>query len=282
MKLLNVGCGRRLHMDWVNLDVNPSSPEVHKYNVLEGIPFPGETFDVVYHSHVLEHVAKNKALTFMKECFRVLKPRGIIRVVVPDLEAITRLYLKALEKSLEADRQWQYNYEWLKLEMYDQTVRERSGGEMQTFLHQVFIPNKDFVLERIGVEGKLIIENHVTKSKSMNNKQQDKTLLKKLIYKLYRLVRYPVVRRASIIRTLFGKEYELLQLGRFRRSGEIHLWMYDRYSLAKILDESGFTNPIQMRASESQNPNWVSFNLDTEPDMTVYKPDSLYMEATKP
>ncbi len=268
-------------MDWVNLDVTPSSPEVNKYNVLEGIPFPGETFDVVYHSHVLEHFAKNKALTFMKDCFRVLKPGGIIRVVVPDLEAITRLYLKSLEKSLEGDQQWQYNYEWLKLEMYDQTVRERSGGEMQTFLHQVFIPNKDFVLERIGVEGRLIIESHVTKSKSMNNKSQDKALRKKLTYKLYRLIRYPT-KRESIIRTLFGKEYELLQLGRFRRSGEIHLWMYDRYSLAKILEESGFTNPIQMKASESQIHNWVSFNLDTEPDMTVYKPDSLYMEATKP
>lgn len=281
MKLLNIGCGARFHKGWVNIDVKPSSPEVQKCNVLERIPFSDKSFDVVYHSHVLEHIPENKALTFMKDCFRVLKHRGTIRVVVPDLEAITRLYLKALEKSSEGDQQWQYNYEWLKLEMYDQTVRKRSGGEMAAFLHQEFIPNKDFVLERIGIEGRRIIEAHVTKSKRINNKPQDKALLKKLIYRIYRLTRYPKIGREAIIRRLLGKEYRLLQLGRFRRSGEIHLCMYDRYSLVKILEEAGFTSPLQMKASESQIPNWTSFNLDTEPDGTIYKPDSLYMEAIK-
>jgi hypothetical protein len=35
-------------------------------------------------------------------------------------------------------------------------------------------------------------------------------------------------------------------------------------------------------ADESYITNWTSFNLDTEPDGSIYKPDSLYMEAVKP
>lgn len=281
MELLNIGCGTRFHKDWTNIDVKPSSPEVQKCNVLERIPFPGETFDVVYHSHVLEHIPKNKVLIFMKECFRVLKPKGIIRVVVPDLEAIACLYLKALKKSLEGDLQWQHNYEWLKLEMYDQIARERSGGRMAVFLKQQFIPNKDFVLRRIGIEGQQTMQTHIAKTKKLNSKIQDEILLKKLVHKIYRLIRYPKIGREAIIRRLLGEEYELLQLGRFRRSGENHFWMYDRYSLTKILEETGFVNPKQMEASGSQIPNWPSFNLDTAPDGTIYKSDSLYVEASK-
>jgi hypothetical protein len=70
--------------------------------------------------------------------------------------------------------------------------------------------------------------------------------------------------------------------GRFRRSGEIHKWMYDRYSLARLLESAGFTLPRNMGPAESKIGGWAAFNLDTEADGTVYKPDSLYMEATRP
>jgi hypothetical protein len=58
--------------------------------------------------------------------------------------------------------------------------------------------------------------------------------------------------------------------------------MYDRYSLKRLLEESGFVDIKQYAANESSIPYWTSFNLDTEPDGTVYKPDSFYMEAVKP
>ena len=58
--------------------------------------------------------------------------------------------------------------------------------------------------------------------------------------------------------------------------------MYDRYSLARLLRDSGFRDPVRREANESLIPGWTKFNLDTEPDGTVYKPDSMYMEAVKP
>lgn len=57
--------------------------------------------------------------------------------------------------------------------------------------------------------------------------------------------------------------------------------MYDRYSLLCLLKQCGFSNIIQRSAFDSDIQNWTSFNLDTEMDGTVYKPDSLYMEAIK-
>lgn len=70
-------------------------------------------------------------------------------------------------------------------------------------------------------------------------------------------------------------------MGRFKRSGELHYWMYDSYSLSVALSSAGFTAPRRVGATESRIPNWVSFNLDTEPSGRVYKPDSLFMEGIK-
>ena len=68
----------------------------------------------------------------------------------------------------------------------------------------------------------------------------------------------------------------------FRRSGELHKWMYDRYSLGKALSTAGFTDIKQCGAAESRIAEWANFHLDTEPDGRTYKPDSLFMEATRP
>lgn len=87
--------------------------------------------------------------------------------------------------------------------------------------------------------------------------------------------------REFLYRLLLREDYAALQVGRLRQSGEIHYHMYDRYSLAKLLDDVGFSNIQQQQAAQSQINNWASFHLDTEADGRVYKPDSLFMEAQK-
>jgi hypothetical protein len=53
------------------------------------------------------------------------------------------------------------------------------------------------------------------------------------------------------------------------------------FPLGKVLCEAGFTDPQVLSAAESRVAAWGSIHLDTEPDGSVYKPDSLYMEATR-
>ncbi len=278
---LNLGCGTRSHPSWTNIDFGSTGTDVIAHDLKQGIPFQNSSFEVVYHSHLLEHFPKTAALPFLFECYRVLKFGGIIRVAVPDLERIARIYLQAVEEASNGDIMWRHHYEWVKLEMYDQTVRERSGGEMVTYLNQETIPNKEFVLNRIGIEGKKILENaERIRNRGLQFKETENKLVP-ILYTFLQTLRIHSTLKELLIRLILGKEYEMLQLGRFRSSGEIHLWMYDRYSLSKLLTDAGFKNLQFFGPAESHIVGWDKFNLDTELDGTIYKPDSIYMEGVK-
>jgi SAM-dependent methyltransferase len=54
-------------------------------NAVEQIPLPAASLDVVYSSHVIEHLTNSEALRFLGEIRRVLRPGGVIRLAVPDL-----------------------------------------------------------------------------------------------------------------------------------------------------------------------------------------------------
>lgn len=274
MKCLNLGCGTRFHPDWVNLDSVAHSETVIKHDLRKGIPFEDRSFDVVYHSHVLEHFSYEAGRQFILECYRVLRPQGILRVVVPDLEQIARTYLLALENSLAEDPIWQANYDWMLLELFDQCSRNQSGGDMALYFSQPTIFNIDFIIQRIGTEANYI--------KAMVEAQQSpkphpvprswKAAVKHSLWQL----------RELLYRLLLRSDYTALQIGRLRQSGEIHYHMYDRYSLKRLLDNCGFVNIQLCSATHSQIPDWAATHLDTEPDGHIYKPDSFFMEAQRP
>jgi predicted SAM-dependent methyltransferase len=48
------------------------------------LEFEDNTFDFIYTEHVLEHFFLNEAFDLLGECYRILKPNGVIRIVVPD------------------------------------------------------------------------------------------------------------------------------------------------------------------------------------------------------
>lgn len=281
MKYLNLGCGDRFNIDWTNIDFNATEKKIIAHNLIEGIPFPNDTFDLVYHSHVLEHFTPKQAQTFTKECYRVLRPGGILRVVVPDLETIIKTYLLALEKIELGAKEWSDRYDWILLEMYDQTVRNYPGGLMAKYLSQDNIPNQDFILGRCGVTAKNLIDIFKKEQNQSEVKITIKDKLKPWIKPIYKFIISYNYRRELWLKLVLKDEYQALQIGRFRQSGEVHQWMYDRYSLARLLEQSEFKKIIQRTAYDSYISNWTNFNLDTEPDGTIYKPDSLYMEAIK-
>jgi SAM-dependent methyltransferase len=275
----------------VNVNFTSTGPEVIAANLRAGIPFPDESFDVVYHSHVLEHLTKAAAADFLKECCRVLKPGGIIRVAVPDLEAIARNYLLALENAKAGMAGWNHHYDWMLLELYDQVVRDHSGGEMARYLLAAHIPNEEYVVGRCGTEARNIIASgRNSRASAQIATQPTAPATRKLLgmvsvptslRTIYRMLRNPVGWKEALLQKLLGNEYEALQTGRFRSGGEIHQWMYDSYSLGRLLQACGFRSVTVRSATESDIPRWPSYNLDTEPDGSVYKPDSLFIEARK-
>ncbi|MCF6147392.1 MAG: methyltransferase domain-containing protein [Candidatus Kuenenia sp.] len=253
LKLLNLGCGSHYKEGWVNVDFNSTGPGVIAHNLAKGIPFEDGSFDVVYHSHLLEHFSKSDAQRFMEECYRVLKDGGIIRVVVPDLERIIKWYSTLLEKSLSGDHDAQKQYEWIMLELFDQMVRRVSGGEMLKYWKQNPMPAESFVIERCGSE----VLNAINYLRNNPNVSQFEDH----------------VTSESVLTPE--------QAGRFILSGQNHQWMYDRYSLPKLLKETGFEEIRICSANESRISNFGSYFMDIEPDGSVRKPDSLFVEAIK-
>src|SRR3981081_2098943 len=169
---LNLGCGNAFHADWTNVDISPHDPSVIPHNLNEPLPFSDREFSVVYHSHVLEHLSRHEGEIFLRECHRVLKPGGVLRVVVPDLERITRLYLEYLEGALGGNEEATKRYEWIILELLDQMVREQSGGEMGKYWRQEPMPAEDFVFERMGEEVRRVI--HCLRHKALSKKHVSK------------------------------------------------------------------------------------------------------------
>ena len=254
-RLLNLGCGRRVHPEWVNVDLAPQVPGVVQCDLSRGIPFPDASFDVVYHSSMIEHFRRPDARKFIAECLRVLKPGGLIRVATPNLERVCELYLQVLRALPDAGAQGEANLEWMTLELYDQTVREHVGGMMLDFLRQNPLPNEAFVLERIGQEGRELLA--ALRSPDAAHLPGTKPI------------------------TTTDPSARALAIGKFRLSGEVHHWMYDRVSLARLLTDAGFLDPVVRGASESALPDWTRYGLDTNPDGTVTKPDTFCMEARK-
>jgi SAM-dependent methyltransferase len=123
---VNLGSGSAGIDGWINIDADPklrlsgffpflklanrmhivSSSSVSMYSGVhrppnlvpfkfgeKPLPFKNDSVQAVFTSHALEHFPRHVALSILKEAHRVLMPGGVLRVTVPDLELVTKLYL---------------------------------------------------------------------------------------------------------------------------------------------------------------------------------------------
>lgn len=88
---LELGSGPREGMEaWTSLDLAPGADIRHDLN--DPLPFPDNSVDRIYSSHVLEHFTyPHELLRVLHECLRVLKPGGVISAAVPN----ARIFLEA-------------------------------------------------------------------------------------------------------------------------------------------------------------------------------------------
>jgi len=109
---LHFGCGLTAPEGWENYDASPTLrferipfigglysrnakrfPKNVKYgNIVKGLPISRESCDAIYCSHVLEHLSFLDCKKAIKNTYHYLKKGGFFRVVVPDLEALAKLY----------------------------------------------------------------------------------------------------------------------------------------------------------------------------------------------
>lgn len=110
------GCGLSAPSNWTNFDASPTLrlqklpiigklvpdglfgrfPDAVRYgDILKGLPIEEKSVDFLYCSHVLEHLTVEEAKLALQNCYRYLKPNGIFRLVLPDMENMARAYLDA-------------------------------------------------------------------------------------------------------------------------------------------------------------------------------------------
>lgn len=103
------GCGLSAPLTWRNFDASPTLrlqkvfgrlipgprfPKNAEYgNIVKGLPIPAGSCDAIYASHVLEHLALNDFRAALANTYRHLKPGGLFRLVLPDLEHLTKDYV---------------------------------------------------------------------------------------------------------------------------------------------------------------------------------------------
>lgn len=181
---VNVGCGLAVAEGWVNIDgslnaliANLPRP-FHRlayrltgasryyseqeycrllgdnyfihHDLAHGIPLFEGSADFVYSSHFLEHLKRTDAENLIRESYRVLKPGGRVRIVVPDLEYAVSLYTTGRkeemltqyffvddDESFYARHKYMYDFDMLK------EVLERAGFHeiRRCSFHEGFTPD---------------------------------------------------------------------------------------------------------------------------------------------
>ena len=99
---LNIGCCMTMfHHGWQNIDRLDLSQFAQQWgynftalDVRQGLPHSTESVDMIFASHFFEHLSYKEGKAFLNDCRRVIKPDGIIRLVVPDAGLLLHRFQK--------------------------------------------------------------------------------------------------------------------------------------------------------------------------------------------
>lgn len=125
---LQLGSGTHALQGWFNTDLVPRSEEVHFLDSTHQFPFVDSSFDYVYSEHHIEHLSFNEGLFTLRECFRVLRPSGKLRVATPSLETLLDLYTPT------PDEQQRHYLKFIK----DAFVGEIAGSDATFVINNAF------------------------------------------------------------------------------------------------------------------------------------------------
>jgi predicted SAM-dependent methyltransferase len=87
---LHVGCGDNELPGWLNTELCPRGSQIF-LDATRRFPLPDGCIEIVYSEHMIEHVPWGGGQAMLRECYRVMKPGGLIRLVTPNLEFLMRI-----------------------------------------------------------------------------------------------------------------------------------------------------------------------------------------------
>jgi len=130
---IHIGCGSRdFGKDWVHID-GGDFEHVQYNDITDLSQFEPNSVDLIYASHVLEYFDRKEVMYVLDNWYSVLKVGGILRLAVPDFEAMAKLYV-AGSHSLTAFLGPLYG----KMEMNDQTIYHKTTYDFQSIKNILF------------------------------------------------------------------------------------------------------------------------------------------------
>src|SRR5438093_6396512 len=83
---LQIGSANNQIAGWLNSDYHPHDATQYHLDATEPFDIPDESFDLVFCEHMIEHISFSDGLNMLRECHRILKPGGRMRIATPPLE----------------------------------------------------------------------------------------------------------------------------------------------------------------------------------------------------
>lgn len=119
--LLNLGSGSRKLPGFINIDIEPGADKV--FDITKGLPFENNSVDGIYSEHFIEHITQAEGIALLRECRRILRAHGVLRIATPDLDVMVQEY--SSEQWLNDEwKRFGYNYVANRCEMLNLGMRE--------------------------------------------------------------------------------------------------------------------------------------------------------------
>lgn len=272
---VNLACGP-VYVDaseWINLDFSPSSPAVIRANLLKRLPLADQSVSVAYSSHFLEHVPRSSVSLFLAECFRILEPGGVVRLVLPDLENLAREYLK--HRDAGSDEKAKF----LVLELIDQSVRSIPGGQLGRFYDSLRTSSSKFSSDMAKFAKQRLGENIYAEERIRTSNRSRRMRPSNVFRHLIKhIIKMWILLCVRLLPPAFREQNVSLA-----EVGERHQWLWDLQQLKSELEQAGFVNVKRHSASDSSIKNFPFKPLDIDVEGLPRKGESsMYVEAVKP
>jgi SAM-dependent methyltransferase len=144
IRKLQIGAGPNPLPGWLNTDLVPDRYPGHRDRMVRldaraRFPLPDMSFDYVASEHQISILTMTEALGMLRECFRVLRPHGHLRVATPDLAVILGLYAD------HPDDTQRYYMDWVMRRYWPDI---RSNRPQPFVINQMFQHRHQFIYDR--------------------------------------------------------------------------------------------------------------------------------------
>jgi predicted SAM-dependent methyltransferase len=137
---LHLGCGENYIPGFIHIDLDNHPHIDHQLDIRNLEIFEDNSVNLIYSSHSLEYFDRVEVKAVLKEWNRILKRGGVLRLAVPDFEAMVKVYLKYGD----------LNHQGLLGPLYGKWPYKSAGEKIDTFYHKTTYDYKS--LEKVLIQ----------------------------------------------------------------------------------------------------------------------------------